>query len=398
MTIWGLTPARILAQDSIEAQRQALLAPPPPIEFAPWKEVDSDEFSRVYEETFPSDFVTPYPENSNVHLRVFLPTDVQKPVPAVVILHYWGATDLSLESNIARELNNLGIAGVVMTLPYHLQRTPKGSRSGEMALQSDPSRLVGMMVQSTHDVRRTVDWIQSRPEFEKNKVALAGTSLGGMVASLAYGIEKRFVVGSFALAGVDLAGIFWESSKAVTQREEMRRKGMTEERLRRELEAVEPAQYLDKNDGRRELVIAASLDSVVPPKFARMLAQALGEPSEVWLSTGHYGGALARGRIVRTVARFFESSFKGQTFEPPASIKAPTLYFGLVYSPIHDLQVTASVDLWRTGRQGETFASAMLTPQGVQGFLGQRLGPNLSVGAAIFPSRIGPAVCWRIAF
>ena len=61
----------ILAQTNDDAQRRTLLEPPPPVEFAPWKEVESDEFSKVYDVTFPSAFPSGYPENDTVRLRAF---------------------------------------------------------------------------------------------------------------------------------------------------------------------------------------------------------------------------------------------------------------------------------------------------------------------------------------
>lgn len=327
-----------------------------------------------------------------------MPNGLPGPFPSVVILHYWGATDLGLEYQTARELNSRGIAGIVMTLPYHLSRTPKGSRSGELALQADPLKLVASMTQSVLDLRRTVDWIQTRPEFDKEKIGLAGTSLGGIVASLAFGIELRFKYGSFVLAGADLAGILWSSSRVVTQREELRRRGYTEERLRDELRAIEPSTYLPNAAGRPSLVIAANLDTVVPPANARVLIGALGAPQTVWLSTGHFGGALVRNRIIRTVAGFFDASVKGQKFQAPPTLHAPTLRFGLVYSDHKGLQFALSTDVWHADARGNVFAAAVLTPQGPQGFAGVRLTDKLSTGIVLFPNRTTFGLSWNVAF
>ena len=388
----------ILAQGTLEQQRQELTTPPPSIEFGPWREVESDEFTRVFELSFPSAYVTPFPENNTVKLRVFLPTENTGPVPSVVVLHYWGATDLRLEEQTARELNAVGVAGVVMILPYHMSRTPKGSKSGELALQADPPKLVASMTQSILDLRRTVDWIQSRPEFDKVKIGLGGTSLGGIVGALAYGIEPRFTCGSFVLAGADIAGILWNSSRVVAQREELRRRGFTEDRLRAALVAIEPGSYLKPDDPRPSLVIAAKLDTVVPPENARRLISLLGAPSTVWLETGHYGGAFVRGRIVQTVVKFFDTEFRGQKFLPPGSIHAPTLRFGLVYSDEKGLQVAASTDLWHADAKGNTFAAAVLTPQGLQGFVGYRTSSGFAFGAMVFPRRTTLGLSFNVAF
>lgn len=368
------------------------------MDFPAWREFESDEFTQVYDLSFPSAYTSHYPENNTVRVRAFVPNGLPGPFPSVVILHYWGATDLSLEYQTARELTSRGIAGIVMTLPFHLSRTPKGTRSGELALQADPERLVASMTQSVLDLRRTVDWITSKQEFDKEKIGLAGTSLGGIVASLAFGIEQRFRYGSFVLAGADLAGILWNSSRVVAQREDMRRRGYTEERLRDELRAIEPTKYLPGSAARPTLVIAAKLDTVVPPNNARILIGALGQPETVWLSTGHFGGALVRNRIIRTVAGFFDSSVRGQKFEAPASIHAPTLRFGLVYSDHKGLQFALSTDIWHADRKGNVFASALVTPQGPQAFAGFRMTENLAAGVLLFPNRTTLGVTWNVAF
>lgn len=375
-----------------------MTTPPEQIAFPSWKQVDSDEFTKTYEMSFPSPLTTSFPENNTVRLKVFIPTDVRGPVPSVVILHYWGATDIELESAMAREMNNLGVAGIVMVLPYHLSRTPKGSRSGEMALQPDTLELFKVMKQSILDLRRTADWIQSRPEFDRNKIGLAGTSLGGIVASLGYGIEPRFTCGSFVLAGANLSKILWNSSKVVAQRDVLRRKGYTEERLKNELKAIEPSNYLKPDDARPSLVIAARQDTVVPPSCASELIAATGTKNAIWLDTGHYGGAFVRGRIVRTVARFFDESFRGAKFEAPPTIKSITFKFGLVYTPERNLQVAVSTDVWRANQRGDMYASAVLTPQGLQGFIGHKVSQGLSLGVVILPKKVVPGISWNVAF
>lgn len=388
----------ILAQNPLDDQRRAVQTPPPPVTFTNWRQAETTEFSQEYDVSFPSALTTPYPENDMVRVRAFLPTDALRAVPVVVILHYWGATDISLETQMARDLNTVGIGAVVMQLPYHLSRTPRGTRSGQLALQPDTGKLVATMTQSVLDVRRTVDWIQSRSEFDGSKIGLAGTSLGGIVSALVYGLEDRFRAGTFVLAGADIAGILWNSSRVVEEREALRRKGYSLDRLRRELAAIEPSAYLRPDDGRPELVISATLDTVVPPEFTQVLEDRLGQPSTVRLPTGHFGGALQRGRIVRAVSRFFEDTFAGRQFTSPAAIKAPTLWFGLTLTPERGLQVSASVDLWRNQSQRGPFASAVLTPHGFQGFVGQGFGRGFAVGVALLPRKVTPGMMWRVAF
>ena len=172
-------------------------------------------------------------------------------MPVVVVLHYWGASDQKAEVSLANDLLRRGIAAVLMPLPYHLSRTPAGYRSGQLAIQADPKVLVATMSQAVLDVRRTVDWIETRPEFDSRHIGIVGTSLGSLVAANSYGVESRFGPAAFVVGGADFAHIIWNSSRVVTQREDLRRRGYTEERMRDELKPIEPLEFLSARRARR---------------------------------------------------------------------------------------------------------------------------------------------------
>jgi dienelactone hydrolase len=339
---------------------------------------------------------TGYVENDTVRLRVFTPTDSFGPVPIVVLLHYWGATDTSLERSAARRLAEAGIASVIVPLPYHLDRTPPGVSSGSMAVRPDVDALINTMVQSVLDVRRAVDWIETRPEFRHDQIGITGTSLGALVTALSFAVEPRFAAASFMLGGVDVAHIIWHSSRVVSQREELRRQGFTEDRLREALAPIEPMNYLQPTDKRPSFVIAAKYDTVIPPADAEKLLTRLGNVKTTWLDTGHYGGALVQAKLVTTVSRFFSQTFRGTDFNAPDSLYAPTIRWGIGLNDETGLQVMAGIDVWRLKANGETFASVMITPRGGQGFLGQTVSKNFAIGIAVTRKRTTVGMLWSI--
>jgi len=238
---------------------------PAPIAFAPWKEVDQTELGTEYLVEFPSPVESPYPANNVVPLRVFLPVNSDKPVPVVLVLHYWGATDLRNERELAKDLNRANIAAAVMTLPYHMGRTPPGRHSGDMAIEPDPRHMVLTMTQAVLDTRRSIDFLTSRPELDHTRLGLAGTSLGALVAELAYGADSRVTHVAFVLGGVDLAHIMWSSSLLVRQRDLLIRRGFTEQRLREAIEPIEPLKYLPSRTASPALVIGGQYDTVSQP-------------------------------------------------------------------------------------------------------------------------------------
>ena len=323
-----------------------------------------------------------------------MPAAVQGPVPSVVLLHYLGASDLKIERSIAGHLAQNGIASVIMALPYHLGRTPPGRASGELAIQADPKKLIATMTQSVWDVRRTLDWIQTRPELDVNRIGIGGTSLGAMVATLSYALDPRIQLASFMLAGADLAHILWNSSRVVTQRDTLRSLGYTESRLSEALKEIEPLEYLGKRSPGKTFVVGARYDTVIPPVDTHKLIVGLGSPKVLWLDTGHYGGAFVQGKLLRSVASFFIEEFAGRSYIPPRRIYAPTIRVGIDANTVTGLQVGVGLDLLRFDSTGSAFGSLIFTPRGAQVFLGKRIDRGFALGLTVTSRGLSPGAFW----
>ena len=385
-----------LAQQIHGVQDQTTLNPPPKTVFSDWKEVASTDFTVTYEVQFESAYDSKIRENDRVKVTAVLPSVRSGPVPVVILLHYWGATDNSLELAIANQLTHRGMAAVIMPLPYHLSRTPRGYRSGELAIQPDTDKLIATTRQSLLDVRRTLDWIETKLEFNKNAIGISGTSLGSIISALTFGIDDRIKASSFALGGVDLSHILWHSSAVVIEREALRRKGLTEEKMTEILAPVEPLNYLPGVPDRPTLVIGARHDTIIPNRATEELIQATGSKNVVWLDSGHYGGFVVQSKIEKLIVRFFDAVLHGQEYKAPNSVYTPTIRVGAQYNGDSALQVAGGIDLWRYDAKGTGFASALLTPKGVQGYLGYKINRELSFGLAFTRRKTTWGLFWSV--
>lgn len=367
---------------------------PPPIQFESWQEMEGVEGAKAYRVQFPSALSTDVPENNVVPVTVYLPEESEKPVPAVVLLHYLGASDLRVEQAIAQDLVRRGVGALILELPYHLTRTPPGARSGSLAITSDPEKVVSTLIQSVLDVRRAIDFVRSRPEFNPEAIGVSGTSLGSIVAALTYALDDRLVSGAFILGGVDIAHIFWHSSRVVKQREEMRGKGMTEEKLRAALTNVEPLSFLPSRKAGDAYVIGAKFDTVIPPADTQKLIDALPGAEKLWLDTGHYGGVFVQKRIQRSVAEFFEARFAGREFKAPRRVYAPTLRVGAIAVSNTGFQIAAGVDLIKFDSRGNALTTLFATPRGLQVFVGVKLDKNVFIGGFGSQQGFGFGASW----
>ncbi len=369
--------------------------PPPTTEFREFPR-SSDAERTIVILRFPSALSTPYPENNFVEAEIIKPREASLPMPVVVVLHYWGATSLTVEERFARALNEKGIAVAILTLPYHLRRTPKGVQSGILVIKPDIPHLRETMTQAVMDVKRLVDWLQKQSDFDASKIGLAGISLGAIIGSLAFAVEPRFSACALLLGGADLAHIIWNSPATIETRNKLRAMGFAEEKLREELQTIEPLHYLKKDLSEKVLLVSAQYDDVIPKMAFERLREALGEPETVWVSAGHYGTILVERRLSRLVADFFSARFSGKTYAPPESLWAPAIRVGLTYNPDYQLTLAIGADLWKANKQGIGFASGMLSPQGPLLFAGVPVGNRFNLGVTATKRRVTFGILWSI--
>ncbi len=365
-----------------------------------------------YRLEFPSAFVSPYPANNTVHARWLLPLgtpsrqvpptsggNLQTPyaerLPVVILLHSLGIRQPELELALARELVRHRMAVLLLTLPYHMERTPPGYDSGDLILEGDVPLLRGALIQAVWDVRRAVDWLTRQPEVDSRRIALVGISLGAIMGATALGVEPRLHSAVLILGGVDLAHILWHSILAIRTRMRLREQGYTLQRLREAIADVEPLHRLTPALGEKTFIIGARFDIVVPTEDTEKLIRALGNPRVFWLNTGHFGGALVQRPLFRMVRRYLVARFSGQSPPVEASPLVPTVRIGAIYSYERDFRLTVGVDLWRSDARGTLFVTGLLTPRGSSLFAGVRLRLGFSAGVEITARRTTGALFWH---
>jgi hypothetical protein len=365
---------------------------PPKIHFKDWEATQDLEFGTEFDVSFPSPVTSGVLNNDTVPLKVLLPSDpaLSGPYSVVLILHYWGATDLRAEYSLASDLNERGIAAAIMTLPYHLERTPPGHRSGDMAVPPTAEGIKMATTQAVLDIRRSIDFLNSKDEFKNAKIGISGTSLGSLVAALAYGVEPRIDYAAFVLGGANFAHIIWTSSRVTPQREALKSLGYTEESLRKYLEPIEPLTYLPRKVPSPTFVVGARYDTVVTPRSTQELMDALPGVKTMAIETGHYGGIFVERKILHEVASFFKDSIEGHAYEAPKRLYAPTIRLGVKADTSNGVDVGAGIDLARFDPKGADFLDFFITPKGPQLILAHQLMEGLSI-AGTFSSH-GPGI------
>jgi dienelactone hydrolase len=241
----------------------------------------------VAEVRFPSPVESPDAVNNTVHAEYFQPVGEGRR-PAVVVLHILGS-DFALSRYLAARLADGGVAALFVKLPYYGERRPKdGARR---FLSADIERSIQAMRQGVCDVRRAAAWLAARPEVDPAKLGVTGISLGGIVAALSAANDPSLQSAALLLAGGRLADILWEMPEAAAFREMWVASGRTKADLAVLTDPYDPLSYAHRLAGKRLMMVAGTVDEVVPPASVRILWEAAGRPPIRWYDGGHYSSA-----------------------------------------------------------------------------------------------------------
>ncbi len=132
-----------------------------------------------------------------------------------------------------------------------------------------------LITQTVFDLRRAVDFIQSREELDPERIGYFGISLGGIIGTIFCSVEERVKVPVIVLAGGQLNLMF--GKKALS--------GDTKNYL----SIIDPINYVAEISPRPLLMINAEKDDVVPPITSKLLFKAANKPKEIiWHPSGHH--------------------------------------------------------------------------------------------------------------
>lgn len=146
------------------------------------------------------------------------------------------------------------------------------------------------------DGRRLLDWLETRPEIDSDRIAAAGVSVGGIVAATLMGVDERVRAGFFVMAGGGIPEILYESTERPLRRFRERtfevNGGSERGRFLRDAqphtETLDPLTWAHRIDPSRVLLVSGRFDRVIPPARTEALWEALGRPTWLRFPAGHY--------------------------------------------------------------------------------------------------------------
>jgi pimeloyl-ACP methyl ester carboxylesterase len=165
--------------------------------------------------------------------------------------------------------------------------------------------------------RRVLDWIDTVPQIDKERIAVFGASLGGFNALFLTAADERVAASALALVAGDLPFVLTNSSEGriidaaegametlQTDREGLRR--YLEEHI--ESDPLSLARFVDPE---RVLLVLAKFDDAVHYEKQLELRDAMGNPEAITLPTGHVSTAAYLFYLRSRVLDFFNRRMNG---------------------------------------------------------------------------------------
>lgn len=162
------------------------------------------------------------------------------PYPVVLQMHggvpegmeaFWDERLPYIDKTVTRALLQAGFAVLTLDAQYHGERhTPTDYLSGTEPILFQRSwkyTFMGLVVQSTVEYRRALDYLATRPEIDTSRIGVQGVSLGAMMASYLTAVDSRVKVLVPCIIPLNLYGTArqvpevlapWHYARAIGQR------------------------------------------------------------------------------------------------------------------------------------------------------------------------------------
>ncbi len=242
---------------------------------------------RAFRLEYPSAVKTEYEANDLVR-AVYLEQIEAESAPTLLYLHGWMEFETGLSLRLPLSwAEPLGLNIVALHLPFHFERTPPGTLSGELAVTGNLPLAIKGMQQAVSDVRQALYWLKQRGL----RVALAGKSLGGLVGAMALATEAGFEAGALVVPATSTRASIWRSRYTRLVRRDLTQQGLDEEATARLLEVVRPGRYQPVIEPERILVFKARADRVCFPTDTDQFAEQWGV-QVIEVPTGHLTATL----------------------------------------------------------------------------------------------------------
>jgi serine/threonine protein kinase/formylglycine-generating enzyme required for sulfatase activity/dienelactone hydrolase len=133
---------------------------------------------------------------------LFLPKDIKPPYQTVIYFPGWADTAKQSSENITLPslVESIIMSGRAFVYPVYKGTFERRFVEGAPLLEK-PNAHRDWVIQFSKDLRRSIDYLETRDDIDKEKIAYYGLSWGGRVGSIMLALEERIKAGIIVLGG-----------------------------------------------------------------------------------------------------------------------------------------------------------------------------------------------------
>ena len=232
------------------------------------KPLDSSDLSTRYHLVYDS------AHDQRVTAIVAIPKGYTGPHPAILLMHGSGGNkDVDYIRAASGMLCSMGYASLSIDAQYKGERARPG-QNGE--LKPDSYAIRDAWVQTVIDLRRAVDYLESRPDIDKTKIGYLGLSMGGMLGSVLGGVESRIACFYLAVPGGGIVNAVKHIDRYPTLKERFAVQITPEVIARVEdiANVIDPIYYVGHILPRPLRIAVAEHDTIIPAEMSAALIAA----------------------------------------------------------------------------------------------------------------------------
>lgn len=218
--------------------------------------------------------------------------------PVALLVHGWAHDGLrALETIYVEPLLREGFSVALPSHPFHFERTPAGTYSGELMVSGDVVLTVEAFRQGVADICGLINWLR---HAGTRRLGLVGYSLGGYLAALVACLRDDLDFVVIGAAGDSVVSPILDTGLGVNVREDLSRSEMhRRERLERAWGIISPGRLVPRVSPDRLLLIGGLFDRIMLKTSVERLWESWGRPPIRWEEQGHYTLLAVPGRLVR---------------------------------------------------------------------------------------------------
>ncbi len=247
---------------------------------------------------FDPPYETDYPENNQIPFRWF-----HKPAKkSKVLLLFspgWARANLNAEKRFCKRLLKNGIDAGLLTKPFHQERAPEGTYSGEYFYSGNIFWTGMNFRQYVTEIRLIIQNMRKHYDY----IGLIGMSSGGFQAGMAACTEDVDFFFPF-ITGAQLGSIAWQGKLSRFIRKDLLNKGISEEDVNKAW-AFGDQLYMAKHCKAKHIKQYVSMyDQVIRTEFQEKLWEAFDRPERLDLKCAHTSVFFSMKKVNKDIIKY----------------------------------------------------------------------------------------------